>query len=149
MAKKIVTLYQLADEQLSKQHHYDWSLRSLKAVIKLAAKMRLHQLSVCESVILIQALHQINLSKLIFEDVPLFSGLIKVIWNVTFCFYATSVVFFLFFSLASRRPLLSQRLCVNCNTVCHVYIVNATSVNALFFISSLSLGTSRHCFFCH
>lgn len=79
MAKKLVTLYQLADEQLSKQHHYDWSLRSLKAVIKLAAKMRLHQLNVCESVILIQALHQINLSKLSFEDVPLFSGLIKVI----------------------------------------------------------------------
>lgn len=79
MAKKIVTLYQLANEQLSKQHHYDWGLRSLKAVIKLAAKMRLHQLNVCESVILIQALHQINLSKLIFEDVPLFSGLIKVI----------------------------------------------------------------------
>ena len=79
MAKKIVALYQLANEQLSKQYHYDWGLRSLKAVIKLAAKMRYHQTEACESVILIQALHQINLSKLAFEDIPLFLGLIKVI----------------------------------------------------------------------
>lgn len=82
MAKKIVALYQLANEQLSKQHHYEWGLRSLKAVIKLAAMMRNQQPDSCESVILIQALHQINLSKLIFEDIPLFLGLIKVILSV-------------------------------------------------------------------
>lgn len=86
MAKKIVALYQLANEQLSKQHHYDWGLRSLKAVIHLAAKMRIHQSGACESVILIQALHQINLSTLVFEDIPLFSGLIKVIAKCLFCF---------------------------------------------------------------
>lgn len=84
MAKKIVALYQLANEQLSKQYHYDWGLRSLKAVIKLAAKMRHHRSEACESVILIQALHQINLSKLAFEDIPLFLGLIKVILCVSF-----------------------------------------------------------------
>lgn len=82
MAKKIVALYQLASEQLSKQHHYEWGLRSLKTVIKLAAMMRNHQPDSCESVILIQALHQINLSKLVFEDIPLFLGLIKVILSV-------------------------------------------------------------------
>ena len=79
MAKKIVILYQLANEQLSKQNHYSWGLRSLKIVVELAAQIRRNQLNSNEMVILIQALHQINLSKLIFEEVPLFLGLIKVI----------------------------------------------------------------------
>lgn len=71
-------LYQLAGEQLSKQNHYDWGLRSLKATIKLAGNMRRNQLKLTEAVILIQTLREINLSKLVFEDIPLFLGLIKV-----------------------------------------------------------------------
>lgn len=93
-----MALYQLANEQLSKQHHYDWGLRSLKAVINSASKMRNHhhQTETCESVILIQALHQINLSKLVFEDIPLFLGLIKVIFVFAFsvCIYVRIYIFF-------------------------------------------------------
>lgn len=100
MAKKIVALYQLANEQLSKQQHYDWGLRSLKAVINLAAQMRIHQLDACESVILIQALHQINLSKLVFEDIPLFLGLIKVISCVCCVCLCICFSFFLHLSLS-------------------------------------------------
>lgn len=74
----MIVLYDLANELLSKQSHYDWGLRSLKTVIKLAVEIRHNQFDACETVVLIQALRQINLPKLVYEDIPLFLDLIKV-----------------------------------------------------------------------
>lgn len=81
LAKKVVTLFRLAGEQLTKHCHYDWSLRSLRSVLSLASQMRQQQPDLPEAVILIRSLHEINLSKLVFEDVPLFLGIIKVSAN--------------------------------------------------------------------
>lgn len=79
LSKKIVTLYQLAGDQLPKREHYDWSLRSLKPVLKLAAKMREEESSESsETILLIRAITQINLPKLITEDIPFFTEIIKV-----------------------------------------------------------------------
>lgn len=74
----MVALFRLASEQLTKHFHYDWGLRSLRSVLKLASQMRQMQPELSEAVILIRSLHEINLSKLVFEDVPLFLGIIKV-----------------------------------------------------------------------
>lgn len=83
LAKKIVMLCRLASEQLTKHCHYDWGLRSLRSVLNVASQMRQQQPGLPEAVILIRSLHDVNLSKLVFEDVPLFLGIIKVsrIWH--------------------------------------------------------------------
>ena len=40
LAPKIVSLFALFDSQLSKQSHYDWALRSLKAVLVTAGNIK-------------------------------------------------------------------------------------------------------------
>ena len=40
LAKKMTVLYKLAKEQLSKQYHYDFGLRALKAVLVMAGELK-------------------------------------------------------------------------------------------------------------
>ncbi|KAJ9456696.1 Dynein-1-alpha heavy chain [Diplonema papillatum] len=76
LAKKMVTLYKLAKGQLSKQYHYDWGLRALKAVLVMAGALKRSDADLPEDVVLMRALRDMNAPKFVFEDVPLFSGLI-------------------------------------------------------------------------
>ncbi|XP_076804944.1 dynein axonemal heavy chain 10-like [Clavelina lepadiformis] len=76
LAKKMTVLYKLAKEQLSKQHHYDFGLRALKAVLVMAGDLKRGSPDLDEEVVLMRALRDMNLPKFIFEDVPLFLGLI-------------------------------------------------------------------------
>ena len=76
LAKKMVTLYKLAKGQLSKQYHYDWGLRALKAVLVMAGALKRRDAELPEDVVLMRALRDMNAPKFVFEDVPLFSGLI-------------------------------------------------------------------------
>ncbi|KAG8225246.1 hypothetical protein J437_LFUL008783, partial [Ladona fulva] len=76
LAKKMTVLYKMAKEQLSKQHHYDFGLRALKSVLVMAGELKRGSPDVTEEVVLIQALRDMNLPKFVFEDVPLFLGLI-------------------------------------------------------------------------
>lgn len=78
LAKKLVTFYQMAKELVSEQYHYDWGLRSLKAVIEFATKELQNQPDCREMIILIQSLQRIHFSKLIGEDIPPFLNLFKV-----------------------------------------------------------------------
>ncbi|KFP31699.1 Dynein heavy chain 10, axonemal, partial [Colius striatus] len=77
LAKKMTVLYQLAKEQLSKQHHYDFGLRALKSVLVMAGKLKRESADLSEEVVLMRALRDTNLPKFVFEDVPLFLGLIS------------------------------------------------------------------------
>ncbi|KAJ3114591.1 Dynein heavy chain 10, axonemal [Phlyctochytrium bullatum] len=76
LAKKMVVLYKLAKGQLSKQHHYDFGLRALKSVLVMAGSLKRGSPDLNEDVVLMRALRDMNLPKFVFEDVPLFLGLI-------------------------------------------------------------------------
>jgi dynein heavy chain, axonemal len=77
LAKKMTVLYKLAREQLSKQFHYDWGLRSLNSVLRMAGVVKRQMPDAPEAVVLMRVLRDMNFPKFVFEDVPLFLGLIK------------------------------------------------------------------------
>ncbi|KAG5468437.1 hypothetical protein LSCM1_02417 [Leishmania martiniquensis] len=75
LARKMVTLYSLAKGQLSKQHHYDWGLRALKAVLVMAGQLKRGSSELSEESVLMRALRDMNAPKFIAQDEPLFKGL--------------------------------------------------------------------------
>jgi dynein heavy chain, axonemal len=86
LAKKMTVLYKLSKEQLSKQHHYDFGLRALKSVlVKAGALKREFQKELGEDVVLMRALRDMNMPKFVFDDVPLFQGLIKDLFPALIC----------------------------------------------------------------
>ncbi len=72
MAKKTVTLYSLMVQQLSKQFHYDYGLRNLKAVLNMAGQLKRADSNMPEESILMRALRDMNLPKFIKDDERLF-----------------------------------------------------------------------------
>jgi dynein heavy chain len=77
LGKKMTVLYALAKGQLSRQFHYDWGLRALKSVLVMAGELKRAALDIPEDVVLMRALRDANMPKFVFEDVPLFLGLIN------------------------------------------------------------------------
>jgi dynein heavy chain, axonemal len=98
ISNKIVVLYQLMSQQLSKQDHYDFGLRAIKSVLTCAGAIRrdsstespldkvdkkdkelikeleeqeLNQ----EILILMKAIMDMNIPKFVGEDIPLFNSL--------------------------------------------------------------------------
>jgi dynein heavy chain len=76
LAKKMTVLYKLSKEQLSKQYHYDFGLRALKSVLVMAGSLKRQYSEMPEEIVLMRALRDMNMPKFVFDDVPLFSGLI-------------------------------------------------------------------------
>jgi len=73
----MTVLYRLSKEQLSKQYHYDFGLRALKSVLVMAGQLKRQYSELPEDIVLMRALRDMNMPKFVFEDVPLFSGLIS------------------------------------------------------------------------
>ncbi|VDK75302.1 unnamed protein product, partial [Dibothriocephalus latus] len=77
LAKKMTTLYKLAEEQLSKQYHYDFGLRALKSVLIMAGNLRRSEPDLSEENLLMRSMRDMNLPKLVYDDVQLFLDLIQ------------------------------------------------------------------------
>jgi dynein heavy chain len=77
LAKKMTVLYKLSKEQLSKQYHYDFGLRALKSVLVMAGGLKRQYQEMPEDLVLMRCLRDSNMPKFVFEDVPLFAGLIN------------------------------------------------------------------------
>jgi len=77
LAKKMTVLYKLSKEQLSQQYHYDFGLRALKSVLVMAGGLKREYSGLTEDLVLMRALRDMNAPKFVYEDVPLFQGLIN------------------------------------------------------------------------
>ncbi|XP_045494772.1 dynein axonemal heavy chain 2 [Colias croceus] len=76
-AKKVFTLYQLAMQQLSKQDHYDFGLRSMVALLRYAGVKRRAYPNLPEQEMVILAMRDMNVARLTAKDVPLFDGIMQ------------------------------------------------------------------------
>ncbi|KAL3288579.1 hypothetical protein HHI36_003018 [Cryptolaemus montrouzieri] len=76
LARKFITLYTLCRELLSKQDHYDWGLRAIKSVLVVAGALKRGDRLRPEDQVLMRALRDFNIPKIITEDIPIFMGLI-------------------------------------------------------------------------
>ncbi|KAL7890701.1 hypothetical protein AOLI_G00001770 [Acnodon oligacanthus] len=77
LARKFISLYTLCKELLSKQDHYDWGLRAIKSVLVVAGSLKREDRSHPEEQVLMRALRDFNLPKIVTSDVPIFLGLIS------------------------------------------------------------------------
>lgn len=76
LARKFITLYTLNRDLLSKQDHYDWGLRAIKSVLVVAGALKRSDPDRSEEEVLMRALRDFNIPKIVNEDLPVFMGLI-------------------------------------------------------------------------
>lgn len=76
LARKFTVLYSLCADLLSKQRHYDWGLRAIKSVLVVAGGFKRTEPDLLEQALLMRALRDFNLPKIVEEDLDIFMGLL-------------------------------------------------------------------------
>ena len=76
LASKFYCLYSLLAALLSAQLHYDWGLRAIKSVLVVAGSFKRAEPDMAEDAILMRALRDFNIPKIVREDEVVFFGLL-------------------------------------------------------------------------
>lgn len=76
LARKFTTLYRLCKDLLSKQSHYDWGLRAVKSVLVVAGGFKRKEPELAEQALLMRALRDFNIPKIVAEDLDIFMKLL-------------------------------------------------------------------------
>ena len=76
LAEKIVTKYKLSSEQLSSKCHYDYEIKAVRLVINAAGLLKQQDPELNDDHLLLRALRDVNVPKLLKIDLPLFKNII-------------------------------------------------------------------------
>ena len=76
LASKFYCLYSLLKALLSAQLHYDWGLRAIKSVLVVAGGFKRAEPKLAEDALLMRALRDFNIPKIVREDEVVFFGLL-------------------------------------------------------------------------
>eukprot|EP00918_Siedleckia_nematoides_P060994 GHVU01133139.1.p1 GENE.GHVU01133139.1~~GHVU01133139.1.p1 ORF type:complete len:196 (+),score=24.75 GHVU01133139.1:33-590(+) len=76
LARKVVMAFRLCSEQLSVQSHYDYGMRALRTVLAVAGRLKRTYVEEDESGIMLAAINEVNLAKLVADDAKIFNDMI-------------------------------------------------------------------------